>query len=227
MPQLPRLPKPGLPKPPSLSKFLRNANPLRTVIEDARESVRAARESIGDVASALRVEDMETVTEPESYESPATKKVEEGTVCTLCSMEHLHQAAGDLAEAMRFARDKGFKDPEAVRRVTHGLVELNEMERFDLSPSELEKLTPPERQLAEWALSKSRNLRHMINQAIMSRSVDDLNKAAAEAETVAQEFTQRLLDLPTTNEECQKCGELENLKTFLEKRREKGVKEYP
>lgn len=213
---------PRLPKPPSLSKFLKNANPIRTVIEDARESVRAARESISDVASALRVEEL--VTEPESYESPAPQKqIEEGTACNLCSQEHFHQTAGDLAEAMRFARDKGLKDPEAVRRVTHGLMELNEMERYDLSPSELEKLTPPERQLAEWALSKSRNLRHMINQAIMSRSVPDLNKAAAEAETVAQEFTAKLMELPTTNEECQKCGEMEDLRAFLEKRkREKG-----
>jgi len=207
-------------RPPRLSRLVRQANPLREVIDDARELVRSAGDSIKEVASSLHIEAPEEPISNEPEAPVSIKAVMEGTVCNLCSSEHFSQVSGDLAEAMRFARDKGLKHPEVIKRVEHARQELNEMERYDLSSATMETLSLAERKLAEWALPKSRNLRHMINKAITTKEVRDLEGAAAEAERTAAEFTKRLWDLPTQREEsCPECGDLEDLKAFLERRR--------
>lgn len=55
---LPKLPPfEGLPKPPKLSQIiLKKANPVREVIDDARQLIKSGRDSISEVASVLRVE---------------------------------------------------------------------------------------------------------------------------------------------------------------------------
>jgi len=54
------------------------------------------------------------------------------------------------------------KDPEAVRRIRIALDELNIMERIDLAPDETAKLRGAEKELADWTLKQSRDLRHAI-----------------------------------------------------------------
>lgn len=215
--QLPGLPRPKL---PSLIE------PLREMLGESQKRIAQAGADIRSLGSELRgtVEPPRRETRPPKSTGTrgTSKEIAEGTACNLCSDEHFHQVAGDLAEAMRFARDKGLRDPEVVRRISHAREELNEMERYDLSPSQIEKISGPEREIAEWSLPKSRNIRHLINAAIVSRNVDDLNKAAAEAERTATEFTDKVMGLPVAKE-CSPCGDLEDLKTFLEKRRKKGV----
>ncbi|MDO9333990.1 MAG: hypothetical protein Q7T57_05655 [Dehalococcoidales bacterium] len=216
--ELPKLP--SIPKPPRISELIPRATPLHEMIGDARAVIKQGREEITGVASYLHqgVEipsDTPSEVAPEA-EKPLVDKVAQGTACNICSDEHLVQTSGDLMEAMRFARQGGLTDPEAVRRVTAARAELNEMERYDLTPAQIETLSPQERALAEWALVKSRNIRHLINTALTSRSVADLDKAAAEAERTASEFTSRVLGLP---QGCPKCEKLVDLKAYLEKRK--------
>lgn len=198
--------------------------PFRDVVRKGRERLEKARDDIRSIASELHgTVEPPRETNPPKQSKESSSAIAEGTACNICSQEHLHQTAGDLAEAMRFAREGGLRHPEVVRRITHALVELNEMERYDLSSAEIEKLSGPEREIAEWAVPKSRNIRHLINAAIVSREVDDLNKATAEAEITATEFTDKVMGLPVAKE-CKSCGELEDLHSFLERRRKEAGK---
>lgn len=219
-PKLPRLPIPRLPHSP--------IEDLRKIVKDGRTQIERAADDIRSVAGELRggiTSPTETKRETPAPATPpsqeALNRIQKGTACTLCSSEHFTQVAGDLAEAMRFARDEGLTHPEVIKRIEHARQELNEMERYDLSPAEIERLSEPERDLADWALPRSRKLRHMINQTITSRTVSDLEKVAAQAEETALEFSKRLWALPSTAEECPECASLEDLRTYLEKIRRK------
>jgi len=216
---VPKLPNPieNFPRPPRLSEILKRVNPVKDVIEDARAIIKSGREEISSIVSALRVEGKLPL---ESTSEEATSdRVAEGTACELCSSEHFAQTSGDLAEALRFARSEGVMYPEVIKRVEHARQELNTMERYDLSPSEIQRLSGPERELANWALQKSRNLRHMINRLITTKEVSNLEAAAAEAETTAHEFTRRLWSLTPSSQECPECESLQGLREYLERRR--------
>ena len=66
---LPKLPKlGGLPKPPRISEIIKKANPVREVIEAARELIKSGREDIRGVASSLRVEQKEGASEGKTPE---------------------------------------------------------------------------------------------------------------------------------------------------------------
>lgn len=167
-----------------------------------------------DKAAQFGPETHERTPEPVSVKEGA----KEGAACSLHREEHFHQAAGSLAEAMRFARTEGMRHPEVVKRISHARQELLTLEHYDLSPAEIERLCPEDRELAEWALPRSRKIRHLIKEAIESRrGIEELQKAAAEAERTAQEFTARVLGSP--EKECEPCGQMEDLKAFMERRR--------
>ena len=210
-PPFPKLP----PVPPSPIK------PLRGILKRGRQQVEKARTDIRSIANDIRGS---VTTEPTKETKPASDQVAEGTACELCSSEHFAQTSGDLAEALRFARSEGVTHPEVIKRVEHARQELNTMERYDLSPSEIQRLSGPERELAEWGLKKSRNLRHMINRVITTKGVSDLEAAAAEAETTAHDFTRRLWALTPSTEACPECESLQELREYLEKRRQKEAK---
>lgn len=205
-PQLPKLP----PLPPSPIK------PIRDILRQGRQQIEKARDNIRSIADDLRGG---VTTEPTREIKTASDRVAEGTACELCSSEHFAQTSGDLAEALRFARSEGVMHPEVIKRVEHARQELNTMERYDLSPSEIQRLSGPERELANWALQKSRNLRHMINRVITTKGVSDLEAAAAEAETTAHEFTRRLWEFTPSTQECPECESLQELREYIEKRR--------
>jgi len=219
MPKLPNLFE-GLPKHlklPRVSKLL-GGNPVREVIKDARELIKSGREEISNVASAIRVEGKPPVeTPPEEISSPVAK----GTACLPCSRDHLSTTSSALSEGIRFARDKGVKDHEVMRRIRIGLDELNAMERIDLAPEETAKLKGAEKKLADWTLRQSRELRHTIT-AI--RDADTLAQAAARASSISVEFMNRLWAIP--EEECETCGKLrDRLKEFIEKRKGERTQE--
>ena len=160
----------------------------------------------------------ETQNEPppgqdETSTSPGA--ISAGTACLPCSRDHLSVTSSALGEAIRFAREKGVRDPEAVRRIRIALDELNVMERIDLAPDETAKLKGTEKELANWTLNQSRNLRHAIT-AI--KDADSMEKAAAMASQITEEFMSRLWAMP--EEECVTCGEVrERLREFIEKRK--------
>lgn len=208
-------PQPPLPKLPPLPPS--PIDPLRGIIQQGRRQVEKAR---GELRSIAGETGSTTPAEVPAKTKPASERVSEGTACELCSSEHFSQTSGDLAEALRFARSEGVKHPEVIKRVEHARQELNAMERYDLSPSEIEGLPKPERDLANWALPKSRNIRHLINQVITGKSVSDLESAAAEAERTAHEFVQRLWALPAPGrEECEPCEAMEDLRAYVARRR--------
>jgi len=154
--------------------------------------------------------------------SLSEESIEAGKSCSICSDEHLSRVSGALSEALRFARDKGMKDLEVLRRIRHARDELNTMERFDLSPEGIVKLSEPEQEIARWALSKSRDLRHQIN-ALIAGSPGDLEKVAANAAKIADEFMKKVWGLPQEiREGCPVCESLQTLKEYVEKRKQGG-----
>jgi len=163
-----------------------------------------------------------TITQEPSLQQAETPSnpVAAGTACLPCSRDHLSTSSSALSEAIRFARDKGVKDPEAVRRIRIALDELNIMERIDLAPEEVAKLKGDEKELAVWTLNQSRDLRHAIT-AI--KDDESMEQAAVKASAVTEEFMSKLWAIPEG--ECVTCGEVrERLREFIEKRKRERAK---
>ena len=120
------------------------------------------------------------------------KEETKGTACLPCSRDHLSTVSASLNEAVRFARKEGINHPEVLRRIGIALDELNIMERIDLAPENLTKLSEEERKIAKWALIEARELRHMITDI---ESVEDLEKVAAKASEVRTKFLEQLWSL--------------------------------
>ena len=123
----------------------------------------------------------------------AETKQDVSTACISCGRSHLSTVSGALGEATRFAREEqGIKHPEVQKRIMMSEDEINILERIDLSPEALMKAPPEERQLAEEYLPRIRKLRQDLGQIT---SLEDLEKTAAEASILGQEFRLRALQL--------------------------------
>ncbi len=122
-----------------------------------------------------------------------------------------------LAEALRFARSDGLTGKDVQGRLGMALDEMNIMERIDLAPQALTQLGDTEKELAEWVLKNSRQLRHAIGEI---KSVSDMEKAAAGAARLREEFMTRYSAKQSYAEECKECGALQDLRVFLQKRRQ-------
>lgn len=223
------LPKPfNFPKPPRLSNIAKGANPLHEVIDDARSLIQSGKDSISDIASALRVEGQappkpeEEVVETEIKED----QIKGGTAGNICSDEHVSQAASDLAEGLRMAQSRGVKDGEVRERLKKARAELNEMERYDLVAEKVVGYPPEQQKIARWLLPRSSTMRHTINEILMRDSeIDDLENLSAYASTTASELTDRIDSLPADQKASDECLEVKSLKTFLEERKlKKGGK---
>jgi hypothetical protein len=204
----PRPPFPELPQlPPS------PINPIRNIIKQSHEQIGKAGEDIRSIADDIRGGVI--TTPPSETKNP----VKEGTACLPCSRDHLSVTSSALSEGMRFAREKGVRDPEVVRRIRIALDELNIMERIDLAPEETAQLKGAEKELADWTLQQSRDLRHAITSI---KDVEAMEQTAARASQTAEGFMDRLFSIPSG--ECETCNELRGkLSEFIERRRqEKG-----
>jgi len=153
---------------------------------------------------------------PEQNEiSTSPGSISKGTACLPCSRDHFLTTSSSLSEGIRFAREKGVKDHEVMRRVRIALQELDIMERIDLAPEETAKLKGAEKELANWSLQQSRDLRHAIT-AI--NDVETMEQAAARASQITEEFMTRLWSI--SEEECDTCSEVrERLMEFIERRK--------
>lgn len=201
-PPFPKLP----PVPPSPIK------PLREIVRRSRQQVEKARDDIRSIADDIRGS---VTTEPTKETKPAADQVTQGTACIPCSRDHLSVTSSALSEGIRFAREKGVRDPEVTRRIRIALDELNAMERIDLAPAEIIKLKGAEKELADWTLKQSRGLRHAITSI---KDVETMEQAAAGASQVTEEFMGRLWGIP--EEECETCGEIrESIRQFIERRK--------
>ncbi|MBA7469158.1 hypothetical protein ES707_04424 [subsurface metagenome] len=225
-PELPGLPKIRLPESP--------LSPLRKVLHGSRQQIEKVGNDIRSIAEELHggtpdgtstIQDTEGASEFElqrrTAEPGATPPGAKGTACLPCSRDHLSTTSSALSEGIRFARDKGVKDHEVMRRIRIGLDELNAMERIDLAPEETAKLKGAEKELADWVLRQSRDLRHAITEI---RDADTLEQAAARASTITEEFMTQLWAIPEG--ECETCGELrDRLKEFVEKKKRERTQE--
>jgi hypothetical protein len=212
MPKLPGLPK--LPDPENIF----------AVIDKAGDAVGKGVSLIDRVTNRIdrlagKLGPLAESNPPETPAQETPERIKEGTACLPCSRDHLSTTSSALSEAIRFARDKGIRDPEVVRRIRIALDELNAMERIDLAPDETARLKGKEKELADWTLRQSRNLRHAITDV---RDVQTLEQAAAKAAGTTEEFMSKLWSIP--EEECETCTEArESIKQFIEKRkRERG-----
>ena len=187
-----------------------------TVVDRASGVIEKVGQGIDKVANAIGPPGEEPVPfaqEPASAAETSQETIERGTACIPCSRDHISTVSSVLGESVRFARSKGIKDPEVVRRMRIALDELNAMERIDLAPDVVATLAGTDKTLASWVLNQSRDLRHSIT-AI--KDVDSLEKAAGDAALAADTFMSQLL-----NYEPEAPKEPESLKAFA-KRKQAG-----
>lgn len=202
---------PEFPKLPKIDK-----NPIKTAGSFIRETVSGIQEAVAEIDSATREVDSEVRT-PIEEGKPPIEEIASATVCLSCCRDHFSTISGALSEALRFARSDGMTSKDVQGRIGLALDEMNMMERIDLAPTAIAPLKGKEKELAEWALQNSRELRHTVGEIA---TVDDLEKAAAQAARLRQEFMTKYGDARQSYAaECQECEALENLKSYLERRK--------
>jgi len=222
------MPLPKLPKPPDPQQMFSVIDKMGDAIENGLNIIDKVADKFDQATQKFWPPDTtpattpatapETAKEPplgQDETSPSQSAISTGTACLPCSRDHLSVTSSALSEGIRFAREKGIKDPEVIRRIRIALDELNVMERIDLAPVEIAGLKGAEKELAEWTLKNSRDLRHSIT-AI--KDAESMEKTAARASQITEEFMSRLWSIP--EEECATCGEVrEKLMEFIERRK--------
>lgn len=214
--------------PPKLKFPPSPVEPLREIIREGKEQLEKAKGDIHSVAdelhslggsgpqAGLTAPETPKETSPSQGEtSTSLGLISTGTACLPCSRDHFLTTSSSLSEGIRFAREKGVKDHEVMRRIRIALQELDIMERIDLDPEEIAKLKGAEKELADWSLKQSRDLRHSIT-AI--KDAESMEQVAARASQITEEFMGRLWAIP--EEECDTCDEVrESIRRFIEKRK--------
>lgn len=100
------------------------------------------------------------------------------SACVPCSIHHFSTSARLLNEAVRFKKD-GLTSTQILDDIAAVIGEQNALERIDLTPEKIEALPEWEKEHAQIALDKSRELRHRL-EAI--QSIDELDELAADTE---------------------------------------------
>jgi len=100
--------------------------------------------------------------------------------------------AGELGEAMRFARRDGLDQEEVIRRISHSEDELNVFEREDGSARNLVTLPPDEKALMKEMLKASEHLRHQLKEI---NDVPSLEALAAEAQNIKIDFRTKIFKM--------------------------------
>ncbi len=207
----------------SIIANLANRVPIERVLFPPRDHTKALEEFAATMRAPVAPQkappEPKTTTIIQEPSSPQlvepTNPVAEGTACLPCSRDHLSTSSSALSEGIRFAREKGVKDHEVMRRIRIALDELNAMERIDLAPEETAKLKGAESELADWTLRESRELRHAITTI---RDVESMEQTAARASRTTEEFMIKLWAIP--EKECETCNEMrESIRVFMEKRK--------
>lgn len=202
---------PDLPKFPKIDK-----NPIKTAGSIIRETVGSIQQAAAEIDSAVKGIDSE-VRAPIEGTKPPIEEIASATACLSCSRDHYSTISGALSEALRFARSDGMTSKEVQGRIGLALDEMNIMERVDLAPQAVASLKGAEKELAEWSLKNSRELRHIVGEIV---TVDDMEKAAAQAARLRGEFMAKYGEIRQSYaEECKGCEALQDLKSYIEQRR--------
>ena len=104
------------------------------------------------------------------------EKSEVATACVACAVGHFSASSGLLKEACRF-KSEGITSNEILDRIAGALEEQNALEREDLTPEKIQRLPEWEKEIAEEALTQSRQLRHRLE---VIQTIDELNQLAAD-----------------------------------------------
>jgi len=120
------------------------------------------------------------------------------SACVPCAIGHFSTSARLLNEAVRFKKD-GLTTPQVLDDIAAALGEQNALERIDLTPEKMQGLAEWEKAMAELALEKSRELRHMLEGI---QSMEQLETLAAGTEEFykylnREWLSKRLADCPT------------------------------
>jgi len=102
------------------------------------------------------------------------------SACVPCAIGHFSTSATLLNEAVRFKKD-GLTSPQVLDDIAQAIGEQNALERIDLTAAKIQTLPDWEKEMAETALEKSRDLRHMLESV---QSMEELQSIAA----VTEEF---------------------------------------
>ena len=100
------------------------------------------------------------------------------SACVPCAIGHFSTSATLLNEAVRFKKD-GLTSPQVLDDIAQAIGEQNALERIDLTPAKIETLPDWEKEIAEKALERSRELRHTLESV---QSMDELQSIAANTE---------------------------------------------
>ena len=202
---------PELPKLPKIDK-----NPIKTAGRLIKDAVSGIQEAASEIDSAVKGIDSEVRAPIEEPKTPI-EEIASATVCLQCCRDHWSTISGALSEGLRFARSDGMASKDVQGRIGLALDEHNIMERVDLAPQALAGLKGKEKELAEWSLKNSRELRHQIGEL---RTVDAMEKAAAQAARLREEFMSKYAEVRQSyREECEGCEAIQDLKSYIEQRR--------
>ena len=124
-----------------------------------------------------------TPTIQEPTKSPKTV----ATACVPCALGHFSTSAGLLNEITRF-KEEGVTSNEILDRIAKVQEEQNALERVDLTPENIQRLPPWEKEMAEEALSQSRKLRHSLESFT---SIEQLKQAAADTSSFYKELNRK------------------------------------
>jgi len=100
------------------------------------------------------------------------------SACLPCGIGHFSTSSALLNEAMRFKKD-GLATPQVLDDIAQAIGEQNALERIDLTPAKIELLPDWEKELANLALEKSRELRHNLESV---QNMNDLEEIAIDTE---------------------------------------------
>lgn len=126
------------------------------------------------------------------------KEMSVASACVPCAIGHFSTSARLLDEAVRFKKD-GLTSPQVLDDIAAVLGEQNALERIDLTPDKILTLPAWEREMADLALERSRELRHSLENI---QSMEELESLAANTEEFYKKLnrewlSKRLGDCPT------------------------------
>jgi len=134
----------------------------------------------------------ESVKETKNTSDLTDEKIEGGTACLECSIDHFSTASGLLNEAWRMASDRTLFDKEIQGRIGAARDEMNALERIDLKAANIINLPKKEHGIAMKALADARNLRHIVSGI---RNKEGLEKAAAFSLKARENFQSSVFEL--------------------------------
>jgi len=100
------------------------------------------------------------------------------SACLPCGIGHFSTSSALLNEAVRFKKD-GLASPQVLDDIAQAIGEQNALERIDLTPAKIDLLPDWEKEMANVALEKSRELRHNLESI---QNMNDLEEIAIDTE---------------------------------------------